>query len=155
MPVMLCHPNRRMVFLSWWTSVLKQAPLKVEATGLVCICMYLVSWRNVRLSSKKKGSLRPWPPENAFGRHRCCEKFGSPNGTLLVHRVFAACHNRMGRLMVLALSCLILFQPWISLSLSSVMGRIVLLRVYLEHRRSEVAIVSNQFSHRMWWDLST
>lgn len=35
-----------------------------------------------------------------------------------------------------------------SLSLSSVMGRIVLLRVYLEHRRSEVAIVSNQVSHR-------
>lgn len=43
----------------------------------------------------------------------------------------------------------------LSLSLSSVMGRIVLLRVYLEHRRSEVAIVSNQVSHRMWWDLST
>ena len=43
MPVMLCltsnDPNRRMVFLSWWTSALKQAPLKAEATGLVCMCM--------------------------------------------------------------------------------------------------------------------
>lgn len=104
--------------------------------------------------SEKRFICRPWPPENAFGSHRCCEKFGSSNGTLLVHCVFAACHNRMGRLMVLTSSCFIVFQPWISLSLSSVMGRIVLLRVYLEHRRSEVAIVSNQVSHRMWWDLS-